>query len=75
MPRRIEAKLDAVLALHGNVSDTDDERQLPPYLLRTDPMELEDIPLQVALLTMEIAALRTLVHELIDGRRRPDNDD
>lgn len=35
--------------------------QLPPYLLRTEPMELDDLPLQVALLTMEIATLRVTV--------------
>ena len=31
---------------------------LPPYLRNTEPMEPEAIPLQVALLTMELAALR-----------------
>ena len=31
---------------------------LPPYLNNTEPLEPEDIPLQVALLTMEMAALR-----------------
>ena len=38
---------------------------LPPYLQRTEPMEIEDLPLQVSLLTMEIASLwRTLSHLL-----------
>lgn len=44
---------------------------LPPYLLRTDPMEVEDLPLQVALLTwelaqqrQEIAALRLTLEDL-----------
>jgi hypothetical protein len=37
---------------------------LPPYLLRTEPMELEDIPLQVALLTMEIANMRRSLEAL-----------
>lgn len=32
---------------------------LPTYLNNTEPLELEDIPLQVALLTMELAAMRT----------------
>lgn len=31
----------------------------PPFLLETEPMEPEDMPLQLALLTMEIANLRT----------------
>jgi hypothetical protein len=31
---------------------------LPSYLRETEPLELEDVPLQVALLTMEVAALR-----------------
>jgi hypothetical protein len=30
----------------------------PPYLMNTEPLELEDLPLQVALLTMEVASLR-----------------
>ena len=34
---------------------------LPPYLLRTEPMEVEDLPLQVALLTMEVAELRRMM--------------
>ena len=29
-----------------------------PFLNNTEPMELEDLPLQVALLTMELCALR-----------------
>lgn len=32
---------------------------LPPFLLNTDPMEPEDMPLQLALVTMELARLRT----------------
>lgn len=31
---------------------------LPSFLLETAPLEAEDIPLQVALLTMEVASLR-----------------
>ena len=38
--------------------------ETPPYLQNTEPMELEDVPLQVALLTMELATLRVLVLEL-----------
>ncbi len=44
----------------------------PLHLLNTDPLELEDVPLQVALLTMEVAQLRETVRELVeerDGRR------
>jgi hypothetical protein len=37
---------------------------LPPYLLRTDPMEVDDLPLQVSLLTMELAAQRERLAEL-----------
>lgn len=40
---------------------------LPPYLHNTEPMELEDIPLQVALLTMEVAQLRTTMAVLLDA--------
>ena len=32
---------------------------LPPFLLNSDPLEPEDIPLQVALLTMEMARIRS----------------
>ena len=31
---------------------------LPPYLNNTDPLEPEDIPLQLALITMEMASYR-----------------
>lgn len=31
---------------------------LPPYLHNTEPLEPEDIPLQLALITMEVAELR-----------------
>lgn len=37
------------------------EDLLPPFLNNTDPLELEDIPLQVALVTMEVARLRQLL--------------
>ncbi len=40
---------------------TPDMASLPTYLRQTDPMELEDLPLQVALLTMELASLRLLL--------------
>jgi hypothetical protein len=39
---------------------------LPPYLHNTDPMEWEDIPLQVALLTMEIVQLRQTLAAMLD---------
>lgn len=31
---------------------------LPPYLHNTEPLEMEDIPLQLALVTMEVAEMR-----------------
>jgi hypothetical protein len=34
---------------------------LPPYLQRTEPMEVEDLPLQVSLLTMELALHRQMM--------------
>ena len=37
---------------------------LPPYLNRVEPMELEDIPLQLALLTMEVRAQRMALQRL-----------
>lgn len=37
---------------------------LPPYLRETEPMEIEQIPLQVSLLTMEIAAQRQALERL-----------
>jgi hypothetical protein len=40
------------------------DQDLPPYLRQTEPLELEDLPLQVSLLTMEIATLRQRLTEL-----------
>jgi hypothetical protein len=40
------------------MNDTPTPSELPLYLKATEPLELEDIPLQVALLTMELAAQR-----------------
>jgi hypothetical protein len=37
---------------------------LPPYLTRTEVMELDDLPLQVSLLTMEVAAQRQALERL-----------
>lgn len=37
---------------------------LPPYLARTEPMEVEDLPLQVSLLTMELAAMRQMMQRM-----------
>jgi len=34
---------------------------LPPFLLETDPMEPESLPLQVALLTMQVARLTAIL--------------
>jgi hypothetical protein len=36
----------------------------PSFLNNTQPLEIEDIPLQVALLTMEVKRLRDLVARL-----------
>lgn len=41
-----------------------DLRPLPPYLRATEPMEPEDIPLQLALLTMEVANQRKALDRL-----------
>jgi hypothetical protein len=43
-----------------------DLRPLPPYLRRTEPMEVEDMPLQLALLTMEVASQRQTLAKLAD---------
>ena len=54
-----------------------DLRPLPPYLRRTEPMEPDDLPLQVALLTMEVAtqrkslALLATTLETLAGAIRP----
>ena len=37
---------------------------LPPYLNNTEPLEAEDIPLQLALLTMEMASQREKLSSL-----------
>lgn len=34
---------------------------LPSFLSETEPMEIDQLPLQVALLTMELAALRQVL--------------
>jgi len=39
---------------------------LPPFLNITETLELEQLPLQVALLTMEVAALRTVLADLAE---------
>lgn len=38
--------------------------RLPPYLLNTEPMEPADIPLQLALLTMEVRTQREALDRL-----------
>lgn len=49
-----------------------DPGQLPPFLQETEPMEeVSDIALQVALLTMEMAAMRLTLYQLtksIEGK-------
>lgn len=45
------------------MSPEPDEAQLPPFL-RDCPTEPEQMPLQVSLLTMEVAALRLLLMRL-----------
>jgi hypothetical protein len=39
---------------------------LPPYLLATEPMEVSELPLQVALLTGELVYLRQVIAILTD---------
>lgn len=39
--------------------------ELPPYLHNTEPMELDDLPLQLALLTMEAAWARQQISRLM----------
>lgn len=43
---------------------TEAKPPLPPYLERTEPMEVEDLPLQVSLLTMEIANQRHMLQRM-----------
>ena len=38
--------------------------ELPTFLRNWEPMEAEDLPLQVALLTMELATVRQAVKQL-----------
>lgn len=40
---------------------------LPPFLLETEPMEPEHMPLQLALITMEVARIHLLIAELNRG--------
>jgi hypothetical protein len=40
---------------------------LPPFLRLTEPLEPEQIPLQVALLTMELAQMRTAMQRLAEA--------
>lgn len=42
-----------------------DDPELPSYLRDTDPLELEHIPLQVALLTMELAQHHQLLKQIL----------
>ena len=42
----------------------DSDYDLPTYLRLIEPLEIEDIPLQVALLTMELASLRRMLTDL-----------
>lgn len=43
------------------------EALLPPYLHNTEPLEPEDLPLQTALLTMEMASFRRKLAALSQG--------
>lgn len=42
---------------------------LPPFLLNWEPLELDQLPLQVALLTMELAAVRQRLDALAPAGR------
>jgi len=46
------------------VSPPPSDPSLPPYLCNTEPMEPAEIPLQLALLTMEVAAQRQALGRL-----------
>ena len=46
------------------VSPRRSSRPVPPYLLNTEPMEPEAIPLQLALLTMEVRSQREALERL-----------
>ena len=39
---------------------------LPSYLLQTEPLEIEDLPLHISLLTMELASQRQQIESLND---------
>jgi len=41
-------------------------RLLPPYLMQSEPLEMEDLPLQVHLLTLEVKAMREAMDILAD---------
>jgi hypothetical protein len=44
-----------------------DESRLPLHLRLTEPLELDQLPLHVALLTMELAEVRTRLTMLADS--------
>ena len=44
--------------------DAESRSALPPFLQQTEPMEPDALPLQVALLTMELAEVRIRLAEL-----------
>lgn len=52
-----------------------DESDLPPFLLIEEVLEPEQIPLQVALLTMEIKALRIRIEMFVSQGSSDERDD
>lgn len=52
------------LVATSNLSGSSSQSELPTFLRNWDPLEPEDLPLQVALLTMELATTRQAVRAL-----------
>jgi hypothetical protein len=48
---------------------------VPPYLSNTDPLEMADLPLQVALLTGELALQRRALGQLLQEMEWPEKID
>jgi hypothetical protein len=53
-----------LLKLRNGPPTPAEETTLPPFLRQADPQEIESLPLQVSLLTMEIAAQRIMLQRL-----------
>ena len=54
--------------MKSTISTDDGHRDFPPPFLRnSEPMEAEELPLQVSLLTMELAAQREALMKVADA--------